>query len=401
MAVLRPLPGQKTSPRVSPPRRTGYSLGIDTTPGNGVFILILTLVASLMHGYLFWRIASLPWVGTHSRRKRLWGTALVLWLLYLVGVFFGHDGGGGWVSSLERLAMDWLGVLFIATTVMLSGDLLTGFGLWARPYLPRIRSGALLIAAAMIALALVQGMRPPVVVREEVSLAGLPRTLDGTRVAVLADLHLGSQLGADWLAARVKQVEALKPDLIVLLGDIFEGHGQPNPELAPLFRRLQAPLGVYAVTGNHEFHGDAEAAIVMTEKVGVVWLRDRWQEIAPGLVLAGVEDLSARWRHGEPIDVVSQLLQGRPAGATILLSHTSWQAEQAAAAGVGLMLSGHNHGGQIWPFGYLVRHFYPLFAGRYEVGGMSVIVSRGTGLWGPRMRLWRPGEILEVVLRAA
>ena len=95
-----------------------------------------------------------------------------------------------------------------------------------------------------------------------------------------------------------------------------------------------------------------------------------------------------------------RLSQGALAGATVFLSHTPWRAEEAAGAGAGLMLSGHTHGGQIWPFGYLVKNRYPLFAGRYEVNRMTVIVCRGAGAWGPRMRLWHPGEILLVTLRS-
>ena len=93
-------------------------------------------------------------------------------------------------------------------------------------------------------------------------------------------------------------------------------------------------------------------------------------------------------------------LANRPPGAAILLSHSPLQAGAAAAAGAGLMLSGHTHDGQIWPFGYLVRLSYPLLGGRYEVDGMPVIVCRGTGTWGPRMRLWRPSEILRITLRS-
>ena len=97
---------------------------------------------------------------------------------------------------------------------------------------------------------------------------------------------------------------------------------------------------------------------------------------------------------------MTKALAGRPPGATVLLSHTPWQAEEAAKAGVDLMLSGHTHGGQIWPFGYVVKRYYPLIGGRYEVAGVTVIVCRGTGTWGPRMRLWRRGEILRVTLHA-
>jgi predicted MPP superfamily phosphohydrolase len=93
-------------------------------------------------------------------------------------------------------------------------------------------------------------------------------------------------------------------------------------------------------------------------------------------------------------------LANRPHGATILLSHTPWRAEEAAAAGVGLMLSGHTHNGQLWPFTYLVRTRYKLLGGRYPIGSMTAIVCRGTGGWGPRMRLWRPAEILRITLRA-
>ena len=84
-----------------------------------------------------------------------------------------------------------------------------------------------------------------------------------------------------------------------------------------------------------------------------------------------------------------------------MLSHTPWQAQKAADAGVGLMLSGHTHAGQIWPFGYLVRRVYPLFKGLYQVDAMEAIVSRGTGTWGPRLRLWQPGEILRITLQSA
>jgi predicted MPP superfamily phosphohydrolase len=114
--------------------------------------------------------------------------------------------------------------------------------------------------------------------------------------------------------------------------------------------------------------------------------------------MVGVDDLTAIHRSGQDGDPISKALAGRPQGATILLSHTPWQADKAAKAGVSLMLSGHTHGGQIWPFDYLVKRVYPLLEGRYEVDGMTVIVCRGTGTWGPRMRLWRPSEILLTVV---
>ncbi|MDX1707463.1 MAG: metallophosphoesterase, partial [Desulfobacterales bacterium] len=210
---------------------------------------------------------------------------------------------------------------------------------------------------------------------------------------------LGALIGKRWLAARAAQVREMRPDLVVFLGDLFEGHGQLEKGLISVLRGISAPLGVWAVTGNHEFHGDS-GSISLFDEAGIQLLRNRWIELQPGFILAGVDDLTSQYRSGRGGDLVSQALSGRPPGATILLSHTPWQTETAARAGTDLMLCGHTHGGQIWPFNYLVRRSYPLLAGRYEVNGMPVIVTRGTGTWGPRMRLWKPGEILRITLRA-
>jgi predicted MPP superfamily phosphohydrolase len=241
-------------------------------------------------------------------------------------------------------------------------------------------------------------MRPPVVQSYDVRIPGLASEYDGKVLVAMSDLHLGSLLGERWLAARVAQVNAQQPDVVVLLGDIFEGHGPPQDELLKIFNQLSPPLGVWAVSGNHEFHGGSGNMRVF-EEAGIQILRNRWFEIQPGFILAGVDDLTTLHRRGHSGDPVTKTLSGRPKGVTVLLSHTPWQAETAARAGVGLMLSGHTHGGQIWPFGYLIGLRYPLLAGRYEVNGMTVIVCRGTGTWGPRMRLWHPGEILRVTLR--
>ncbi len=123
--------------------------------------------------------------------------------------------------------------------------------------------------------------------------------------------------------------------------------------------------------------------------------------MAPGLVLAGVDDLSARRQMGLDGQPVDRALVHRPPGSTIFLCHSPWGVERAAQLGVDLMLSGHTHSGQIWPFTYLVQLMYPYVAGRFRVNGMTLIVSRGTGFWGPPMRLFRPGEITAITLRAS
>jgi predicted MPP superfamily phosphohydrolase len=255
------------------------------------------------------------------------------------------------------------------------------------------------IGMGLSVIALVQGLRPPVLENYNVYLSELPKEMDHTVIIAMSDLHLGSLLGPRWLQARIDQVKKQNPDLVVLLGDIFEGHGESGDELLQVMNKLTAPLGVWAVYGNHEFHRRHHPSEALIHKAKLKVLRNGWTELRSGLILAGVDDLTTiQRRTGQVGRYISKTLSGMPPGATILLSHTPWETESAAKAGVGLMLCGHTHGGQIWPFDYIVKRRYPLLEGRYAVNGMTVIVSRGAGTWGPRMRLWSPGEILKVTL---
>jgi predicted MPP superfamily phosphohydrolase len=296
-------------------------------------------------------------------------------------------------------SLTWLVGMFLTAVCLLAVDIATGFGFFFAKAAPKIRGLALVAGAALSLIALVQGSRAPVVDDFEIRLNGLPAALDGTVVVAMSDLHLGTLLDGEWLRARAAQVGELKPDLVVLLGDIFEGHGEPNPEWLSLLGAIPAKLGIWAVSGNHEFHGGNGNGI-LADGSGVKVLRNRWAEVAPGLVLAGVEDGNGGQNPGEGGPSAARALAGRPAGAAILLNHYPTQADIAVQAGAGLMLSGHTHGGQVWPFGYLTGLRFPLLDGLYDVDGMKVLVCRGTGTWGPRMRLWKPSQILRITLRS-
>ncbi len=366
-----------------------------------MFLIAILAIWTLVHVYLYRRASSLSAIARVPRWARMLFfilAAMAYFLARLVAALVSPRAA----LVLEFLGAQWLGVAFLLFVSVLVVDLLTGFGaLWPRQAL-RLRAVAFAAGMALAAIAMVQGMRPPVVGHYEVRVAHLPASQDGTSLVFLSDTHLGGMLGRGWLEARIEQVKALHPDAILLGGDILEGHGESQAELRLALRGLQAPLGVWAVTGNHELlFGRVERNGSALERAGVRVLRDQWQQLRPGLVLAGVDDLTSRRRLGDTASYVDRALAGHPGnGAAILISHTPWQAERAAADGADLMLCGHTHGGQIWPFGYFVRWVYPLFAGRYEVQGMTVIVGRGAGTWGPRMRLWSRSEIVQVTLRA-
>jgi len=356
-----------------------------------MFGSILTLTVILLHLYVFGR--GLPAPRRNGRIPPLYLICVcVLPLaLFLVGRGFHHRsaGVGPWLADF---ATYWTATVFILAVSTLAVDLATGFGCFIKGRAATRKSLTMVLGAGLCIFALIQGFRAPVIREHEVPLAGLPKELDGKTLAVLSDLHLGSVLGAKWMAARAAQVEALKPDMVVLLGDNVEGHAQPDPSLLAALRRLSAPMGVYAVMGNHERFRSRD--MPRLEDMGFTVLKDSWATAAPGLTIAGLD-----YVRGDGVERIPKAVAGRPAGALIMLEHMPEHAREIAAAGAGLMLAGHTHGGQIWPFNYMVQRRFPFIDGRYAVDGMPLIVSRGTGLWGARMRLWRPGEILKIVLR--
>ncbi len=367
-----------------------------------MFFIVVLLVWTAMHVYVLWRVATVPSVSRSIPRAWLIGVAAFLWLSIFLGRILSRAGAGFLGKAVEWVSVHWLGVLFLLLICLLTADIVTGFGHLLPRVAPAARKAAFVAAAILCVIALVQARRSPLVRDYEVTLPGLAATSDGTTVVVISDTHLGAMLGERWLNERIAQVQALKPDLIILAGDIVEGDSPDEGMLIPAFRRLSAPLGVFAVTGNHEYYAGLAPSVRLLENAGIQVLRDRWVELRPRFILAGVDDLTSRRRYRRDIDFfVERALANRPPGsATVYISHSPLQAEKAASLGAGLMLSGHTHNGQIWPFTYFVKRMYPLLAGEYDVNGMKAIVCRGTGTWGPRMRLWGREEIVRVVLRS-
>ncbi|BBO67951.1 hypothetical protein DSCA_18810 [Desulfosarcina alkanivorans] len=363
-----------------------------------MFGVVLTTTYTILLVYVLWRAKSVPLLKHRFSRRSLIGLGIVTWAVFFLARILGHQGTSIIAGVIEFAGMTLLGSVLLIATVLFVVDLLTLFGHAFSRWTPLLYGWAMVAGVILSGIALVQGFRAPAVVSYAVTLPSLPAELDGKAIVAVSDTHLGAILGERWFAKRVNEIKVLHPDLLVFLGDIFEGHGGAPTDL-PALRQLAVPLGKWFVEGNHESH-QTDAAIDLLELAGLRRLDNQWAEVVPGLVLSGVNDLTNHKRRHLDGDPLGRALANRPKGATVLLSHTPWQANRAAAAGVELMLAGHTHGGQIWPFGYLVQTVYPLLAGRYDIDGMPVLVSRGVGTWGPRMRLWNRGEILKITLHA-
>ncbi|MFP4038909.1 MAG: metallophosphoesterase [Desulfosudaceae bacterium] len=368
-----------------------------------LFGIILISLVTLMHIYVFWRAGSVPVISQYLPKSIIILLGATAWTIFLTGLVYGHGSTGTLARFLDAVAMNWMGILFLMLVCLLAVDLLTGFGYLLPGLAGRLRGLALLTGLILSAAAFWQGTRPPVVVHYPVAIDDLPAAMEGTVLVALSDLHINSHRQGQWLNEIVDRVHSLEPDLVVLLGDILEGHGEDRGpsgrKIRAILNRLTAPLGVWAVLGNHEFYGGLHKNRALNQATGLRWLRNSWVEPRPGLILAGVDDLTVNRQPEEKKRLLRQTLRGRPAGAvTVLLSHTPDGISTVRRSGVDLMLCGHTHGGQIWPFGYLVKLRYPFLKGLYEAGATKIIVSTGTGTWGPRLRLWRPNEILRITL---
>jgi len=275
-----------------------------------------------------------------------------------------------------------------------------------RQFLTRVTGGAALaVGGGSVVAGMLEARGEHEVVDVEVRLAKLPRALDGFTIVQLSDLHVGMTIDRAFVQRVVDRANRLSPDLIALTGDLVDGKVEDlRNDIAPL-GQLRARHGVFAITGNHEYYAGADEWIAEVTRLGARYLRNERVMIGDGdasFDLAGVDDYSAdNWPgHGEDL---SAALAGRdPARALVLLAHQPRQVRRSAPHGVDLQLSGHTHGGQIWPWHYIVRlQQGGLLAGRYEHQGTQLCVSRGCGYWGPPVRLLAPLEITRVILRAA
>jgi predicted MPP superfamily phosphohydrolase len=241
----------------------------------------------------------------------------------------------------------------------------------------------------------------PTVTPVTVTSPQLPEGFDGLRVALVTDLHVGPVRDASFTQRVVDEVNAQRPDVVVLGGDLVDGKvSQVSDALAPL-ADLKAPLGVFAVSGNHEFISqEADAWLKHWETLGITVLRNEnvaLRRQSDTIRIAGVHDETGT--GADAADVDGALGSAPPGGFTILVAHQPRQALDAQGRGIDLQLSGHTHGGQVWPFRYAVRLQQPVIDGLQTVGDVPVLTSRGAGAWGPPVRVLAPPEIPLVTLR--
>jgi len=374
---------------------------------------VLSTIGLLMGLYVAWRLF---W----PLRLPVWAKALLSLLLVglavqlrIVATFWGTMASPEIPKmAIAVLATGSTAVLLLALAMLLfDAGLLLARALRLPGAVSALRTPLLRPLAAGVALLLSaygvsQGMAVPKPRQVEVAIKDLPAAFDGYRMLQLTDIHASRLLTGDWVRQVVAESNALKPDLIVITGDLIDGTVDARRDDFRPLGDLQAPDGVIAITGNHEYYAQYSDWMQAFRALHMQVLENSHTQVRRGdaaLTIAGVTDPVAA-RYGLPLpDLQAALAGADPAAPVILLDHRPRTAADAAARGVKLQLSGHTHGGQIVGMDQLVKRANGGFvSGRYEVDGMTLYVSNGAGLWaGFPARIGVPSEITLFTLRRA
>jgi uncharacterized protein len=379
-----------------------------------VFFLVASLIMGSAHRYVWARLVRdaglpMPWA-----RVATIGIIVLFVLLmsgFVVFRFLPRSIGGPfmWVSYV------WLGVLFflvmalgltdlvrVVTMRMHSGPQALLDDPDRRQAISRLFGGlAALLGLGVSAVGVASALSPVAVKRVRVVIDKLTKSASGTRIVQITDVHVGPTIGKGFIEDVVQRVNALDADVVAITGDLVDGSVEELAEHVAPLGRLKAKHGVYFVTGNHEYYSGAEAWIAHLETLGIKVLRNERVRIGggEGFDLAGIDDHSSHGMvpgHGSDL---RKALEGREADrACVLLAHQPRGIELADQLGVDLQLSGHTHGGQMFPWNFAVRLQQPFVAGLHQLARAQIYVSRGTGYWGPPMRVGAPAEITEIEL---
>jgi uncharacterized protein len=254
-----------------------------------------------------------------------------------------------------------------------------------------------LTAAGVTAYGVKTALGPPQINRVQIPLAKLPRAMDGTRLAVVSDIHLGPLAGSHHVGRIVELINSTNADIVCVVGDLVDGTVAELGRFARPLADIESRRGAYFVTGNHEYYSGFRPWVDEVARLGVRPLRNERLELG-GLDLAGVNDLGGA-DFGDAPDFGKALGDRDAARPVVLMAHQPVVAHQAAKYGVDLQVSGHTHGGQMVPFNLLVRLQQPVVSGLGTVDGVPVFVTNGAGFWGPPVRVGAPPQVTVIDLR--
>ncbi len=385
------------------------------------FLLIAGTFAALVQTYIYRRLVRDTTSAAKVRRVAI-AVCVGMVLLFLVLRGLVKLVSRQWSVPISTAVWFWMGFatyLLFSFAVIDAGRALIALyrRMAARPktgrptsperrlFLSRaVAGGALVTSGALTSYGFWRAFEPAEVTQLPIRLPNLPKALDGLSIVQLTDLHISSVIRRQFIEEMVGSTNALKPDLVAITGDLVDGDvDQLADAVAPL-RNLKSRYGTFFVTGNHDYYsGDIQWSAALS-RMGIQVLRNRIVPIgdsAASFDLVGVDDWGARNLKPRGGYNLERAIAGRdPDRASVLLAHEPANFETAVERGMGLQLSGHTHGGQLFPVTALVSLRWMRYRGLYSYRAGQLYVSRGVGFWGPPLRVGSPPEIVKVTLVA-
>ena len=375
-----------------------------------VFFSIVLLIYSLINYYIYVRgIQALP-QGMIFRKWYPW-----IFLFFSASYVIGRFTERVWISPVSTFftftGSFWLALMFYFLMAVIAIDIvrLVLYVIPAKPaflttnytevkkylfYATIAITGTVVLAGHINALF-------PRIKRIDISInkkAGEMKTL---HIAAASDIHMGTLVGPRRTAQLVKMLNERNADIILLAGDIVD------EDLAPVIRydlgrsllKLKAPMGIYAITGNHEYIGGVKEAVKYLEEHNIKMLRDTAILINKSFYLAGRNDRDSKRFSNSERKSIGQVLEGVDFSfPVIMMDHQPFNLQQVADAGVDFQLSGHTHHGQLWPLNHITEAIYELSWGYKQKGNSHFYVSNGYGGWGPPVRTGNRPEILDIYI---
>ena len=386
-----------------------------------LFFIFAIMILSIIHGTVGLRI--IPYLNLNYNIKIVtWCCIALLAALPIIPIILRSKGFENevvdWFSWAGYLSLGFFVLTFLAVVtkdlIYLAIGLLTkitaAIGSPSAPtdpgrrdFIQKILSISIVTTTSVSTLAgLYAARKGATIMKTTVPIKGLDKDLSGITIAQVSDLHVGPTIKKGYVEEVVEQVNRLNPDIIAITGDLVDGSVEYLSKHVEPIKDLHANIGKYFVTGNHEYYSGVDQWLDKIDHYGLTNLIDSHEIITKGsgsITLGGVTDYRSSSIKPEHKSDPEKAFYGAPENIPkILLAHQPWNIFDAHKVGADLQLSGHTHGGQFWPFVYAVRMANPYTSGLHDHDGTWIYVNRGTGYWGPPMRLGVESEITLVKL---